>query len=90
MPLTHSDRRFVKVVDRLKLYLLLLAASVLVFLLCTPPSQVHLATAVVGIALCWLIWLTQRLLNLLAMLDLELNKAIDTIKRTLPTEFRNG
>ena len=90
MPLTSSDRQFVKVVDRLKLYLLLLAASVLVFLMCTPASQIHLATAIVGIALCWLVWLTQRLLNLLAMLDLELNKAIDTLKRTLPAEFRKG
>ena len=89
MPLTPSDRHFVKVVDHLKLYLLLLAASVLIFLMCTPASQIHLATAVVGIALCWLVWLTQRLLSLLAMLDLELNKAIDTIKRVLPTESRH-
>lgn len=90
MPLTPSDRQFVRIVDRLKCYLLLLAASVLIFLLCTPVSHIHLATAVVGIALCWLVWLTQRLLNLLTVLDLELNKAIDTIKRLLPAESRHG
>ena len=70
MPLTPSDRHFVRVVDHLKLYLLLLATSVLIFLMCTPASQIHLATAIVGFALCWLVWLTQRLLNLLTMLDL--------------------
>ena len=84
MPLTPIDRRFVRRVDRLKAYVLGIAGAVLIYLLYTPTSQIHVATTIVAIALCWLLWLTQRLLNLLTMLDLELTKATEALKRTLP------
>lgn len=90
MPLTSTDRRFVNMVDRLKGYVLGVAGAVLLYLLYTPTSQIHVATAVIALALCWLLWLTQRLLNLLTMLDLELTKATDALKRTLPTQSPHG
>ena len=66
--------------------LLGLTGAVLVFLLCTPASQIHIATTILGIALCWMIWLTQRLLNLITLLDIELTKAVDALKKALPAD----
>lgn len=88
MPLTTSDRRFVYVIDRLKIYLIGLAGAVLLFILLTPPSEIHLPSLVLGIALCGVFWLTQRLLTLITVLDLELRRAIDTLKQLLPEEQR--
>ena len=88
MPLTQGDRRFIRTVDRLKVYALGLSGAVLLFLMFTPASQIHLATMVIGFALCWMVWLTQRLISLLTIVDLELTKAIDVLKRTLPAESR--
>jgi len=62
-----------------------IAGAVLIYLLYTPTSQIHLATTIVAIALCWLLWITQRLLTLLTILDLELTKVTEALKRTLPT-----
>jgi len=74
----------VEAVDRLKVYLLVLAVAVFVFLLCTPARKIQMATAVIGLALCGMLWLTQRLLTLITILDLELTKAIEALKRALP------
>lgn len=84
MPLTPADRRFLRVVDRFKIYLLGLAAAVLLFLLLTPPGEIQMATSVIGVVLCGIFWLTQRLLSLITVLDLELTKAIDVLKRAIP------
>ena len=86
MPLTAADRQFVKTADRIRMCVLGLTGAVLIFLLCTPASQIHVATTILGIALCWLIWVTQRLLSLITVLDLEVNKAIETLKKTIPAE----
>lgn len=72
----------------MKLYLIGLALVVLVFLVCTPSSELTLVTAVLGMSLCGMFWLTQRLLTVIALLDSELNKLIEIIRRTLPEESR--
>lgn len=86
MPLTQADRRFMWIVDRIRMCLLAVAAAALLFLLFTPPNQIQIATIILGICLCWLIWLTQRLLSLITQLDVELKKAIDTLKRAIPAK----
>ena len=88
MPLTRADRRFIRAADRLKICFLGLAGVVCVSLLLTPGSQIHLVTTIVSIALCWTVWLTQRIINLVIVLDFELTKAIDALKRAIPEETR--
>jgi hypothetical protein len=70
-------------VDRLKLYLLVLALVVFVYVLCLPSSEIHPTTSILGIALCGMFWLTQRLLSLITLLDLELTRAVNALKRSL-------
>ena len=72
MPLNSRDRRFLQTVDRLKLYLLLM-----------PSSEIQMATSVLGVALCGVFWLTQRLLSFITLLDLELTRVVNAVKRTL-------
>jgi hypothetical protein len=86
MPLTSRDRRFVQAVDRLKLYLLLVALGMFVYLLCLPSSEIHPTTSMFGVVLCGMFWLTQRLLSLITRLDVELTRAINALKRSLPPE----
>ena len=90
MPLTSTDRHFLKAVDRFKIYLLLLGVAVLVFLLCTPSREIQMGIAVMGAVLCGMFWLTQRLLTVITILDIELTKAIEAVKRALPEEYRRG
>ena len=90
MPLTPADRHFLKAVDRFKIYLLLLGGVVLIFLLCAPTHEFQTVVAVMGVALCGMFWLTQRLLTVITILDIELTKAIEAVKRALPEEFRRG
>ncbi len=66
----------------------MVGGAVLRFLLCTPASELHLATAILGIVLCVMLWLTQQLLGLVTLLDLELTKALDVLTRTLPEDAR--
>ena len=87
MPLTPADRRFLKAADHFKIYLLLLGVVVLVFLVCAPTQEVQMGVAVMGVALCSMFWLTQRLLTVITILDLELTKAIEALKRALPAEL---
>lgn len=88
MPLDSTDRRFLHTVDRFKVYLLLIAACVLAFLLLTPGDEMRLATTVLGVALCGIFWLTQRLLSYITVLDIELNRIAKIIKDQLPEDQR--
>ncbi len=88
MPLNSRDRKFLQTVDRLKLYLMLMAVSVFVFLLLSPAGQMQMATSVLGMALCGVFWLTQRLLTFVTLLDSELTRVVNAVKRSLPEEQR--
>ena len=88
MPLSPAERRLVAALDRLKIYLLGMAAVVLLFLVLTPPNQLSVPTCVIGVVLCGVFWLTQRLLTLITLLDLELIRAIEALKRLIPEEQR--
>ena len=87
MPLSPQDRRFLETVDRMKFYLLLMAIAVFLYLLCSP-SEVQMATSILGVALCGVFWLTQRLLTFITLLDLELTRVVSVVKRTLPEAQR--
>ena len=88
MPLTQKDRNFLNRIDRLKAYLLLMAVAVFVYLLFTPAGEVQMATSIVGVALCGVFWVTQRLLSFISLLDLELTRVMNVLKRTLSEEQR--
>ena len=88
MPLTTRDRRFLQAIERLKLYLLVLAVAVLLYLLWTPRNEIQMATSILGVALCGVFWLTQRLLTFISALDLELTRIVKVLQRTLPEEQR--
>ena len=88
MPLKPSDRRFLEVVERLKIYLLIMAAAIFVFLLVVPQTEIQMATSIIGIALCGVFWLTQRLLSVITLLDLELMRMVNVMKRTLSEDQR--
>ncbi|MBI4341404.1 MAG: hypothetical protein HY598_03885 [Candidatus Omnitrophica bacterium] len=86
MPLTKKDRSFLEAVERMKVLLLLLAAAVFLYLLLTPSSEIQAATSVIGLALCGVFWLTQRLLFFVTQLDHELTRIVNALRRTLPDE----
>jgi len=88
MPLRKGDRVFLHSVDRFKVYLLLIAICVLIFLLMTPAEEMRLPTAVIGVALCGIFWLTQRLLSYITVLDIELTRIAKVIRDELPEEHR--
>jgi hypothetical protein len=48
-----------------------------------PSSEIQMATSVLGVALCGVFWLTQRLLSFITSLDLELTRVVNAVKRTL-------
>lgn len=89
MPLSPRDRQFLQTVERLKMLLIVLAVAIFLFLLLTPPSQVQMATSVIGVTLCGVFWLTQRLLSCITVLDVELNRLIGAVLKTLPEEQRD-
>ncbi|PIQ83746.1 MAG: hypothetical protein COV75_05830 [Candidatus Omnitrophica bacterium CG11_big_fil_rev_8_21_14_0_20_63_9] len=86
MPLTSRDRRFLQTVDRMKIYLLLMAVAGFLYLLYIPSSEIQMATSVLGLALCGVFWLTQRLLSCITLLDLELTRIVNALKRSLPED----
>ena len=86
MPLDTRDRRFLQTIDRFKIYLLLMAGGVFVFLVVVPSGEIQMATSVLGMALCGVFWLTQRLLSFISQLDLELTRVVNTLKHTLPPD----
>jgi len=86
MPLNARDREFLNTVNRFRVYLLIMALAVFLYLAFSPPSEIQMTTAIVGLALCGVFWLTQRLLTFISLLDLELNRVVTTLKRVLPAE----
>ena len=88
MPLSPRDRLFIQTVERLKLYLLLIAAGVFIYLLLTPSTDIQMVTSIVGLALCGVFWLAHRLLSFITRLDLELTRIVNVLKRTLTPEQR--
>lgn len=86
MPLTPRDRRFLQTADRLKLYLLLIAVGIFVYVLCLPSPDIHPATTIFGIVLCGMFWLTQRLLSFITLLDVELTRTLHALKQCLSPE----
>ena len=86
MPLTNHDRRFLQAIERMKVLLLLLAAAVFIYLLLVPPGEIQAATSVIGLALCGVFWLTQRLLTFITQLDHELTRIVNVLRRTLPDD----
>ena len=88
MPLSAQDRRFLKNVGRLKAYILVMAAAVFLYLLLAPSSEMQMTTSVMGLALCGVFWLTQRLLTFISLLDLELMRVANAVKRSLTEEQR--
>ena len=86
MPLTPQDRQFLQVVDHLKIYILLTALAIFLYLLVVPANEIRMATSVLAITLCAVFWLTQRLLSFITLLDLELSRIVNVLKRTLPEE----
>ena len=88
MPLTPKDRVLLNRINYLKLYLLLLAIAVFIYLLFLPASELQMATSVVGMALCGVFWVTHKLLMFISLLDVELTRVLNTLKRVLPEEQR--
>ena len=88
MPLTTGDRRFLQTIERFKVYLLLMAFSIFLYLLFVPSDEIRAATSVIGIALCAVFWLTQRLLTFITLLDLELTRILNALRHSLPEEQR--
>ena len=90
MPLTPKDRVLLNRINYLKLYLLLLAIAVFIYLLFLPASELQMATSVVGMALCGVFWVTHKLLMFISLLDVELTRVLNTLKRVLPEEQRRN
>ena len=88
MPLTRKDRILLNRINHLKLYLLLLAFAVFIYLLFLPASELQMATSVVGMALCGVFWVTHKLLTFISLLDVELTRVLNTLKRLVPEEQR--
>jgi len=88
MPLTRKDRILLNRINHLKLYLLLLAFAVFIHLLFLPASELQMATSVVGMALCGVFWVTHKLLTFISLLDVELTRVLNTLKRLVPEEQR--
>ena len=88
MPLSPRERNFIRAVDRLKILLLLMGSTVLAYLLFTPPSHLFAVTSIMGVTLCALFWVTHQLLTLITILDVELTKMIDAVKKALPEDAR--
>ena len=89
MPLNRSDRAFLQRVDRFKLYVLVIAVGVFFYLLIVPSNEIQMVTAVIGMALCGIFWLTQKLLSFIGELDSELTRVVNAVKSTLTEEQRH-
>ena len=86
MPLTVRDRRFLQTIERMKVLLLMMGAAVFIYLLCAPSSEIQAATSILGLALCGVFWLTQRLLTFITELDHELTRVVNVLSRSLPPD----
>ena len=74
--------------DRFKLYVLVIAVGVFFYLLVVPSNEIQMVTAVLGMALCGIFWLTQKLLSFITELDSELTRVVTAVKSTLTEEQR--
>ena len=63
-----------------------MALAVLVYLVLTPISEIRTATSIVGVTLCAMFWLTQRLLTFITVLDVELTRILYVVKRSFTEE----
>ncbi len=81
MALSDHDRHFLQTANRFKLYLVLLAVAVLIFVVTSPREDLRLSTAVFAVALCGLFWLTSKLLTYITTLDREVSELSATIGR---------
>jgi len=88
MPLSTNDRHFLSAVERLKVYSVCIAFGIFVYLLLLPPSEIRLTTSVLAVTLSGVFLLAQRLLSLIARLDLELTRAMNALRRALPEDVR--
>ena len=88
MSLNRGDRAFLQRVDRFKLYVLVIAVGVFFYLLVVPSNEIQMVTAILGMALCGIFWLTQRLLSFITELDSELTRVVNAVKSTLTEEQR--
>lgn len=86
MPLTSRDRKFLQTIERMKVLLLLIAVAVFMFLLLAPSTEIQATTSVIGVALCGVFFLTQRLLTFITQLDHELTRVINVVSRSLPPD----
>ncbi len=86
MPLGPGERKFLQAIDRIKMYLLAMAIAIFIYLLLTPSNEMQMATSILGLTLCVVFWVTQRLLSLITSLDTELTRALNTLKHCLPKE----
>ena len=86
MPLTPQDQQFIHAANRFKIYLLLMGGAILVYLLLAPAGSLQMSTAVLGITLCGVFWLTQKLLSLITVLDLELTRLANAVQQSLKEE----
>ena len=75
MLLSSQDREFLRRVQGLNGYLLLMAAAVGVYLLLAPKVE----TIMLAIVLCGVFWLTQRLLLFITTLDRELKRLTEAL-----------
>ena len=88
MSLNRGDRAFLQRVDRFKLYILVIAVGIFFYLLVVPSNEIQMVTAVLGMALCGIFWLTQKLLSFITELDSELTRVVNAVKSTLTEEQR--
>lgn len=86
MPLSTHDRHFLRAVERLKVYSVCIALGIFVYLLLLPPSEIRLTTSVLAVTFSGVFLLAQRLLSLVARLDLELTRAMNALRRSLPED----
>ena len=88
MPLTRQDRQFLEAISRHKIYVLVMAAAVLCYLRLARAEDFSLSTLVLGLALCGVFWLTQRLLSFISVLDYEVTRLSKAVSKSLPEEER--
>ena len=88
--LTRQERIFLLAIDRLKIWLLVLAFAVFAYVLCLPNSAIQMSTSLIGIALCCMFWLTQRLLHLISQLDYELTRLTGAVQESLTEQQRQA
>lgn len=83
MPLTSSERRFLSRCDRFKYLLVLLALTLLFYIVVTPVSDFSMPTFIIATAFCVTFWVTQRLITLITVLDVELAKTVRALQRLM-------